>query len=106
MDTRGDAGVVCWRGAGQLRIVGGVVSRHEFMLRPSKPEHEGVLRALDGLEGFSSRLEPDGYFHVHVEAASFDEAQYKLRDVVDELQEPVTLSAPVVLERRSDRRSD
>jgi hypothetical protein len=89
-----------------LLIVGGVVSRHEFMVRPSKPEHEGVLRALDGLEGFSCRLEPDGYFHVAVEAASFDEAQYKLRDAVDELQEPVTVNVPVLLERRSDPRRD
>lgn len=76
---------------------------HEFKLRPSTPDQERALRALDGLDGFSSRLEPDTYFHVHVEAASFDEAQGKLQNVLAELEEPTTLSVPVLVERRSER---
>jgi hypothetical protein len=36
-----------------------------------------------------------------VEAASFDEAQYKLRDTVAGLEEPARLRVPVVVEDSS-----
>jgi hypothetical protein len=87
-------------------IVGGALPSYEFKLRPSTPEQERVLRALDDVDGFSCRLAPDTYFHVGVDAASFDEAQYKLRDTVADLEEPVRLSVPVVLEDSSEPRSD
>jgi hypothetical protein len=58
------------------------------------------MRALDGLDGFSSRLEPDTYFHVHVEADSFDGAQYRLRDTFAGLDEGVTI--PVLIQRRPE----
>jgi hypothetical protein len=85
-------------------IVGGELPKHEFTLRPSTPEQERVLRALDGLDGFSSGLRPDDYFHVAVEAASFDEAQYRLRDTLAELEEPAAI--PVLLEKRSETERD
>jgi hypothetical protein len=77
------------------------VSAFEFKLRPSTPDQERAMRALDGLDGFSSRLEPDTYFHVNVEATSFDEAQYRLRDTLAELEDPVTI--PVLVEKRPER---
>jgi hypothetical protein len=58
------------------------------------------MRALEDLDGFSSRLEPDRYFHVHVEADSFDEAQHRLRDVLTELDEGVTI--PLLVQRRAE----
>jgi hypothetical protein len=85
-------------------IVVGALPSFEFKLRPSTPDQERVLRVLDDVDGFSSRLEPDAYFHVDVEAASFDEAQYKLRDAVAELEEPASLSVPVVVEDGSEPR--
>ena len=78
------------------------MSAFEFKLRPSTPGQDRALRALDGLDGFSSRLEPDTYFHVRVEAASFDDAQFRLRDTLAELEDPVTLTVPVLVEERSD----
>ena len=80
------------------------VPRHEFKLRPSTPEQEVVLRALDGLRGFSSRLGSDGYFHVEVVAPSFDEAQDRLRDTVADLEDPPTVVVPVVLKRSAHAR--
>jgi hypothetical protein len=72
----------------------------EFKLRPNTPSQEHAMRALDGLEGFSSRLEPDTYFHVDVEASSFNEAQHRLRDTLAELDEGVTI--PVLVQRRPE----
>jgi hypothetical protein len=78
------------------------VSAFEFKLRPSTPGQERALRALDGLDGFSSGLEPDTYFHVNVEAVSFDDAQLRLRDTLAELEDPVTLTVPVLVQQRSE----
>lgn len=89
-----------------MPIVGGALPSYEFKLRPSTAEQERVLGVIDGVAGFSSRLGPDGYFHVVVEAASFDEAQYKVRDAVAELEEPVRLRVPVVVEDGSEPRGD
>ena len=72
----------------------------EFKLRPSTPSQERAMRALDDLDGFSSRLEPDTYFHVDVEVGSFEEAQFRLRDTLAELDEGVTLTVPVLVQRR------
>jgi hypothetical protein len=58
------------------------------------------MRVLDGLDGFSSRLWPDTYFHVNVDAASFDEAQHTLRDTLAELEDTVTI--PVLLEKHPE----
>jgi hypothetical protein len=77
------------------------VPSFEFRLRPSTPSQERAIRALDGLDGFSSRVEPDRYFHVNVEADSFDQAQYRLRDTLAELDEGVTV--PVLLQPRVER---
>ena len=60
------------------------------------------MRALDDLDGFSSRLEPDTYFHVDVEVGSFEEAQFRLRDTLAELDEGVTLTVPVLVQRPAD----
>jgi hypothetical protein len=77
------------------------VRHYDFSLGPSTPDHDRALRALDGLDGFASALEANGRFRVDVEAASFDAAQYKLRDALAELDEGVPISLPIIGDRRA-----
>jgi hypothetical protein len=70
------------------------MTTHLFKLRPTTPDHDIALKALNSRHGFEVKVGADGYHHVTVEAVSFEEAQFILRDALAALEPGAPLSVP------------
>jgi hypothetical protein len=79
-----------------------------FKLRPADKGQLAVFRELNEMEGFTVAEEADGYHHVTVQAASFDDAQIYLRDTLATLGPPEASVAILVskIEQKDGQQSD
>jgi hypothetical protein len=71
----------------------------KFTIEPSTDGQLGALEKLGMLEGFVVEKKRDGYHHVTVKAASFDEAQILLRDTLSDLEPPETTVGVLLIPR-------